>query len=66
MKRATGDVVTLEDNLRENYNQADVASLALKTRIDEYIATNGIDAPTAEEDSVEEQTRANLPAPKSH
>ena len=54
MKGATGDVVTLEDNLRENYDQADAASLALKTRIDEYITKNGIDAPPAEEDPVED------------
>ena len=54
MKGATGDVVTLEDNLRENYDQADAASLALKTRIDEYIAKNGIDAAPAEEDPVED------------
>ena len=54
MKGATGDVVTLKDNLKDNYDQADAASLALKTRIDEYIAKNGIDAPLAEEDSVED------------
>ena len=54
MKGATGDVVTLEDNLRENYDQADAASLALKTRIDEYIAKNGIDAAPAEEDPAED------------
>ena len=65
MKGATGDVVTLEDNLRENYDQADAASLALKTRIDEYIAKNGIDAPPAEEDPVEDPTRTSLPATKS-
>ena len=54
MKGSTGDVVTLEDNLRENYDQADAASLALKTRIDEYIAKNGIDAAPAEDDPVED------------
>ena len=54
MKGATGDVVTLADNLRDNYDQADTASLALKTRIDEYIAKNEIDAPLAQEDPVED------------
>jgi len=38
--------------------------LALKIRIEEYIATNGIDAPPAEEDSEEEHTRVDLPALK--
>lgn len=54
MKGATGDVVTLEDNLRENCDQADAASRALKTRIDEYISRNGIHAPPAEEDPVDD------------
>ena len=54
MRGAAGDVVTLEDNLQENYDQADAASMAHKTRIDEYIEKNGIDAPSAEEDPVED------------
>jgi putative flavoprotein involved in K+ transport len=54
MKGATGDVVTLEDNLLENYEQADAASTSLKTRVDEYIENNGIEAPPAERDPVED------------
>ena len=53
VESAEGTVLTFSDEVAENVRFADEASAALRRRIDDYIARNGIVAPPATDDPAE-------------
>jgi putative flavoprotein involved in K+ transport len=48
LKDVTGPLLRFADDLKQNLDQADAVSESIKTTIDKYIETNGIDAPIEE------------------
>jgi putative flavoprotein involved in K+ transport len=62
MERADGTVLSFSADVAENIRFADEASAATRSRIDDYIARAGIEAPAAADDPAE-VVPATIPSP---